>query len=74
MPQDTDLAVPAKVARVLEKEGGRLAIAYDHHRAEWVVGLEFGQEADDSDMAGGAAYGTGDTYSEAMAQAAGDLG
>lgn len=34
----------------------------------WMVSYEFGKEAEDSDMVGGAAYGVGDTPEEALRQ------
>ncbi len=55
-----------KLLRFLEQEGGRLMVhralnepATDEHparRAGWTVGVEFGQEDPDSDMAAGASY------------------
>jgi hypothetical protein len=40
----------------------------------YVVGIEFGREAPDSDMAGGAAYGLAPVLTDALRQVAGDLG
>lgn len=45
---------------------GAFTVAYDGERKQWSVATEFGFEADDSDMAGGAAYGVG-TTDEALA-------
>lgn len=46
--------------RVPEKgEGGK---------PEWIVSLIWGQEAEDSPMAGAASYGVGDTLAEALGQ------
>lgn len=47
----------------------------DHPRSpnEWSIHMEFGREAEDSPMAGGAAYGMGDTLEEALNQALKDL-
>lgn len=42
--------------------------------SHFAVGSEWGQEAPDSPMAGGAAYGVGDTLEEALNQLLGDLG
>lgn len=41
---------------------------------EWMAGFTFGQEAPDSDMAGGAAYGMGETATDALRQALNDAG
>lgn len=40
----------------LGKEGGSFALSYSKKRNEWMAALEFGQEAPDSPMVGGAAY------------------
>jgi hypothetical protein len=48
-----------KLIGLLHAEGGRLIIHFDKSREEWMVGVEFGQEAEDSDMAGGASYSLG---------------
>lgn len=39
-----------------------------------LIGYEFGKEAEDSPMAGGAAYATGETVEEAVIQLAEQLG
>lgn len=56
----------------LAGEGGRLAIAFNRGDPgpgkddSWVVAYEFGREAEDSDMAGGASYGIGGNLNEAL--------
>lgn len=74
------------VEKGLTEQGGKIVIS--HHARQsgdelqvsaresdpWVVGIEFGQEAPDSDMAGGAAYGMGDTMIEALQKAVDETG
>lgn len=48
----------------LADQGGACTVSFDAQ--EWLCALVFGREAPDSDMAGGAAYGTGETLSEAL--------
>lgn len=60
------------VEKGLTREGGRLYVSHDLDT--WVVGIEFGKEAPDSDMAGGAAYGRGETMIEALRQAVDETG
>jgi hypothetical protein len=43
-------------------------------REDVLVSVEFGREADDSDMVGGAAYGVGPTLEEALESVVADLG
>lgn len=65
------------VEKGLTSEGGRVVLSHDPDRHEdesWVVGIEFGKEAPDSPMAGGAAYGTGGTMLEALQQAVDETG
>jgi len=57
----------------LAGEGGRLVISYTPQSPEeespderWLVGYEFGREAEDSDMAGGASYGVNATLRDAL--------
>jgi hypothetical protein len=45
-----------KILEFLQRQGGRLMAHYDTSTQDWVVGVEFGRETPDSDMAGGAAY------------------
>lgn len=49
----------------LQREEGALTIGYSE-TAGWVVGLHFGHEAEGSDMAGGASYGTDPSLAEAL--------
>lgn len=56
----------------LGEQGGSLAINGEDD-GEWIVAIEFGREADDSPMAGGAAYGAGSTMAEALDSAAKEL-
>jgi hypothetical protein len=60
----------------LKGEGGHIVITFreDHHGSEWVVGYEFGREAPDSDMAGGAAYGMGPDLDSAVTQVTDQVG
>ena len=48
-----------KLTQFLKSEGGQLVITYNNDKEKWVLGLEFGREAEDSDMAGGASYYSG---------------
>jgi hypothetical protein len=56
----------------LAGEGGRLTIAFARGEIDtppddrWIVGYEFGREAEDSDMAGGASYGIGGNLNIAL--------
>ncbi len=65
---------------VVEKQGGRLAVASDPPTAQdqtgarWLVGLEFGEETPGSMMYGGAAYGEGATLAEALTNLVRDAG
>lgn len=61
----------------LQANGGKIVIGCDEDRAygrEWIVGYEFGREAEDSDMAGGAAYGMGPDLDSAVTQVADQVG
>jgi len=50
--------------------GGQCAISYDpKHPDEWTVMVAFGKEAEDSDMVGGLAIGTGTNAAQAMEMA-----
>ena len=68
-----------KVERLLEAlvkfDGGDLTIAYspDDETSPWLVGSTFGQEAEDSPMAGGAVYGAAVELGDALDQALSDL-
>lgn len=63
------------ILRNLMEQGGRLVITVDHDRGDpVVVGCEFGQEAEDSPMAGGASYGIGETPEQALATVLGETG
>lgn len=55
-----------------ENGPARLALIHDED-GSWSVSYEFGAEAPDSTMAGGAAYGTGSTLEVALSQAVGEL-
>lgn len=70
-----DIVIPASVHEALREGGGRFVIAMLTERAdnedgfvptEWMVGMEWGKEAPDSDMAAAAAYGTGETVTDAL--------
>lgn len=50
--------------KTLENQEGVLAI--NHRNGEWTVLMEFGREAEDSPMAGGALYGVGPSLREAL--------
>lgn len=58
--------------RHIEQNEGRLVISQTS-KGEWVIGYEFGKEAEDSDMAGGAAYGIGPSLTMALNQTVQDL-
>jgi hypothetical protein len=64
----------------LAGEGGRLTIAFRQGEVDtppddrWIVGYEFGREAPDSDMAGGASYGMGANLNEALRQVFDEVG
>lgn len=60
--------------RLEHEGGGHLGVAYIDHRAEWLVAVEWGQEAEDSPMAGAASYGTGDTLEQALDQVLAETG
>lgn len=64
-----------KLIADFEDEGGSMVITYTHHgvRPGWLIGYEFGREDEDSPMAGGAAYGTGETFDEAWQEILGSL-
>jgi hypothetical protein len=57
----------------VEEEGGRLMIS-KMDDGSWVVGMEWGREAEDSDMAGAAAYGLQPNLYDALDQALGEVG
>lgn len=52
----------------LAREGGGFGIVFNMERGKWFTSLEFGREAEDSPMAGGAAYGVSATAEEAIRQ------
>lgn len=61
----------------LKREALRLpqcgyALVQSKRSGEWTCGLEWGQEAEDSPMAGAAAYGVGATIHEAITAALGE--
>jgi hypothetical protein len=64
----------------LAGEGGRLTIAFRQGEVDtppddrWIVGYEFGREAEDSDMAGGASYGMGANLNQALRQVFDEVG
>lgn len=59
----------------LHREGGQLVVtASPDRRREWTVGLTFGEEAQDSPMAGGAAYGMADNLQDALRAALDEAG
>lgn len=75
MVEPTQFDEFAAVADHMMTYGGRLVISFQFGRANGAtVGYEFGREADDSDMAGGASYGIGATVDEAMIAMAEALG
>lgn len=53
--------------------GGNFGMGRKDENGDWIAASEFGREAPDSPMAGGAAYGAGDTADEALVQLAKDL-
>jgi hypothetical protein len=56
----------------LSRETGNFLLAFNG--VDWVAGIEFGREAVDSPMAGGAAYGLGATAEEAISSALAETG
>jgi hypothetical protein len=54
--------------------GGQLVISTRGTGEDWVVGYHFGKEADDSPMAGGAAYGMGPDLDSTVVQVAEQVG
>lgn len=69
-------AVYARIAEYLEADphGGAIASGTLGNRAGWVVSVEIGREAEDSPMAGGAAYGQAPELVEALRQCAEQMG
>lgn len=60
---------------LLNQEAGQLTLVLDPDGDDgWTVAMTFGQEAPDSDMAGGAAYGTGTTAADALREALHECG
>lgn len=55
-----------------DKNEGHLVLDVNS-KNEWVIGYTFGREAEDSDMAGGAAYGSR-TLSSSLQEIVSDLG
>ena len=47
-------------------QGGSVTVAFSSERNEWMVAAEYGQEAEDSPMAGAASYQHGTTAREAI--------
>lgn len=68
-----DVVLPAGLLAHMVGQGGALGITHRDIEGEWLVGYEFGQEAEDSPMAGGAAYATAGTLTEAVAAIVGQL-
>lgn len=50
----------------IEREGGLVSVRYD--KPDWLVAVEFGQEAPASGIVAGAAYGVAPTLDEAIGQ------
>lgn len=73
MSEPAEVTIPAPAVRTVTEQGGRVVLAYNPDFGEWVAGAEFGQEAPDSDMVAGAAYGVGQTAQQALDQMAEDL-
>lgn len=67
-----------ELIKFLEKQGsGRFAVSFlpdQDSGMPWTVMAEFGREAEDSNMAGGAAYGVGNSFEEAFAQLKNEIG
>jgi len=55
------------------QEGGTISFT-ELHNGDQIVGYEFGKEAPDSDMAGGAAYGRAPTLEGALCGVLADMG
>lgn len=65
-----------RIINTLSEDGGRVMISFDPDKKgdTWMVGMEWGREAPDSDMAGAAAYGLRDTLESALSAALEDSG
>lgn len=61
------------LAKGLEENEGSFTMYYDAER-DWTVSIIFGREAEDSPMAGGAAFGLGSSAYDAMAEALTEAG
>jgi hypothetical protein len=66
------------ITQTIDKEGGRFMIAKMDEGGNvtepWTAGLEWGREAEDSDMMGAAAYGVGRTPAESITRMLQDAG
>lgn len=60
-----------RLVTLIRDQGGTFTVA--NRDGEWLIGCEFGREAEDSPMAGGALYGIGRTFEEAAASAVADV-
>jgi hypothetical protein len=58
----------------VREQGGRVLISYDDEDHVWMIGMEWGREAPDSNMAGAAAYGLQDKFEDALNQVVGEAG
>ena len=68
----------------IDSEGGRVSFMAENNTAvreehaqpmeRWIVSVEYGEEEPGSPIYGGAAYGTGATIQEALAQVVQDMG
>lgn len=60
--------------KFIERHGGGIGVMFNDGNHEWTVAVEFGREAADSDMAGGASYGIGESLDEALLTVRQELG
>jgi hypothetical protein len=60
------------ISENLQEQEGRFIVSFFDN--SWVCAIEWGKEAPDSDIFGGAAYGTGSSMQEAIDQALNQTG
>ena len=64
------------VLQFLREKGGTFSSSFESsiESQPWTVAIVWGKEAEDSNMAAAAAYGTGDTFEDALASAKAEAG
>jgi hypothetical protein len=71
---DAEIGYLNRAVKTIAEEGGRLMISYEEEKGVWITGMEWGKEAEDSDMAGAAAYGLQDTLESSLGALVEDAG